>query len=212
MKWEVFLKIAAKLPLVDTEALLAGVTDQVPLKVQISRWKKAGRLIQLRRGFYLLAEPFRKIEIHEPFIASMLKKPSYISLEKALEYHGLIPEAVPVYTSVTTKRQAKFVSPAGVFTYRHIKNSLFWGYRSYTLRKQTGFIASPEKALLDLVYFNGMDISLKYLHGLRLQNTEKIDPVALLDYANKFKSPGMDKAALVIKSYVDSGRGKEKEL
>ena len=212
MKWDEFLKIAVKFPLLDTEALLAGVNDHVPLKVQISRWEKAGKLLQLKRGFYLLAEPYRKIDIYEPFIASMLKKPSYISLEKALEYHGLIPEAVPVYTCVTTKRQAKFVTPAGIFTYRHIKNSLFWGYRSYTLRKQTGFVASPEKALLDLVYFNGMNISLKYLNGLRLQNTEKIDPGTLLDYANKFKSPGMFNAVRVIKKYVDSEREKVKEL
>jgi predicted transcriptional regulator of viral defense system len=212
MKWGEFFKISVKSPLLDTEAMLVGVTDHVPLKVQISRWVKAGKLLQLKRGFYLLAEPYRKIDIYEPFIASMLKKPSYISLEKALEYHGLIPEAVPVYTCVTTKRQAKFVTPAGIFAYRHIKNSLFWGYRSNTLRKQTGFVASPEKALLDLIYFNGMNISQKYLSSLRLQNTEKIDPEALLDYAKKFKSPGMSNAARMIKKYVDSEREKESEL
>lgn len=212
MKWENFVKKVAKLPVIDTELLLAGVKDSLPFKVQISRWEKDGKLLQLKRGFYLLAEPYRKIDIYEPFIASLLKKPSYISLEKALEFHGLIPEAVPVYTCVTTKRQAKFASQAGIFSYRHIKGSLFWGYRSYTMHNQTGFIASAEKALLDLIYFKGMGISLKFLEGLRLQNIEKIDQNVLFDYAKKFASVSMLKAAKVIRTYTDVKGKKEKLL
>ena len=212
MKWEEFIKITGKLPAVDTEILLAGRSNPGPLKVQISRWHKAGKLIQVKRGIYLLAEDYRKVEVYEPYVASLLKKPSYISLEKALEYHSLIPEAVRVYTSVTTKRPGRFVSKLGVFDYRHIKSSLFWGYESISVNKQTAFMAEPEKALLDLIYLNGVNISLEYLKELRLQNVEKISLDKLFKYAGNFKSPGILLAAEIIKKYINSYRDEEKRL
>ncbi len=210
MKLEDFIKITRDLPVIEIELLLAGIPNPDPLKVQISRWEKAGKLIQLKRGIYLLADPYRKTEVYELYIASVLKKPSYISLEKALEYYDLIPEAVKVYTSVTTKRAAKFSSPVGVFSYKHIKNSLFWGYKPVTLRQQTAFIATPEKALLDLIYLSGIKVSPEYLEGLRLQDIEQINLDILFEYAKRFKKPGMLRAAKLIKKYIQSydDRGK----
>jgi predicted transcriptional regulator of viral defense system len=212
MNWENFLEIAGKLPVIDTENLCAGVSNPVSIEVQISRWKKAGRIIQLKRGKYLLAEPYRKIEVYEPYIASVLKMPSYISMEKALEYHDLIPEAVTVYTSVTTKRQGRFVSKAGIFEYRHIKEPLFWGYTSVTVSKQTAFIASPEKALLDFFYLERVPISLDYLEGLRLQNVGKIAIEKLFEYARRFKKPRMLYVAQAIKEYTTLSKRGEKVL
>lgn len=204
MKIEEFIRKTSKLPVIESEMLLAGVNDPLPLKVQMSRWKKAGKLIQLRRGIYLLPDIYRKIEVDEFFIASILEKPSYVSMEKALEYHSLIPDAVPVYTCLTTKRPGRFVTEIGVFEYRHIKRELFWGYESLSSGAQTVFIASPEKALLDLIYMRGMKISTGWLRELRLQNVSKLGLNKLNVYAAKFKSLGMLKAAGVVKEYIGS--------
>jgi predicted transcriptional regulator of viral defense system len=203
MKFEEFIKIAEGLPVIDTEILLTGVSDPNPVKVQISRWEKAGKLIQLKRGLYIFSKPYRKVEIYEPHIASLLKKPSYISLETAFEYHNLIPEAVTVYTSVTTKRPDRFVSEVGDFDYRHIKPALFWGYDPVSLHNQTAFIASPEKALLDFFYLRMVDVSTEYLDELRLQNLEDIDVDKLIEYAKRFKKPGMRRIAGLLKKYID---------
>jgi predicted transcriptional regulator of viral defense system len=116
MKWEDLIQIAGKLPVVETKILLTGFSHPSSLQVHIGRWEKSGKLIKVKRGVYLLASPYRRIELWEPYLASLLKRPSYLSLEKALEFHGCIPEGVPVYTSVTTKRQATFSSPAGLFS------------------------------------------------------------------------------------------------
>lgn len=201
MNWAEFLKTIGKLPVINTENLLAGVFDPAGIEVQISRWNKAGKIIQLKRGMYLLAEPYRKIEVYDPYIAAILKKPSYISMEKALEYHNLIPEAVTVYTSITTKRKGRFVSKAGIFDYSHIKKSLFWGYTSVTVNKQTAFIASCEKAILDYFYVKKLNISLDYLYELRLQNIEKINIEKLFEYAQRFKKSKMLYTARVIEEY-----------
>ena len=212
MKFEEFVKKTEKLPVIDTEILLAGVGDPRPFKVQISRWAKSGKLIQLKRGIYLLTEIYRKEDPFAMHIAALLKKPSYITFEKALEHHDIIPEAVPVYSSVTTKRQARFESPAGVFDYRHIRSSLFWGYESVTVRGQAGFIAYPEKALLDLIYFRDTGVTMTFLEGLRLQNLDGFDLVRLRDYAKRFKKPGMIRAAGLVEERVIAVRKEEKVL
>jgi len=212
MKLEEFLKRVRGMPLVDAENLLAGVANPAGIKVQLSRWRKSGKLIKLKNNIYLLSESFRKVDIYEPYVACVLKQPSYISLQKAFEYHGLIPEGVPVYTCVTTKRPEKIATPIGAFDYRHIKNSLFWGYVSLTVNKQPAFIASPEKALLDFFYLNGLRIDDGYLEEMRLQNFRKINFTKLIEYAGKFQSSGVLKVAQIIKKYAAKRRKEEKHL
>lgn len=212
MKFEEFINLWGDLPIIDTANLLSDGKQAPAMKVQITRWQKAGRIIQLRRGIYVLAETFRKVEPYGPYIASILKKPSYVSLEKALEFHGLIPDAVPVYTSVTTKRPGVFISVVGRFTYRHIKKSLFWGYASVTVKKQTAFIAVPEKALLDLIYLNNAKVSFEYLKELRLQNVEKFNLPTFMSYATKFHKPCIKRAAKFIKKYIEQTKREEKNV
>lgn len=211
MRFNEFIEAFGNLPIIETESLFTGGL-QPSVKVQISRWESSGKIIQLKRGVYVLAEPYRKVEVYEPYIASVLKHPSYLSLEKALEYHNLIPEGVPIYTSVTTKRPGRFVSPLGHFDYRHIDVSLFWGYDSVTVNKQTAFIASPEKALLDLVYLKAREISPDYLEGLRLQNLERIRWKRLFEYAKRFGKPKILRVREMIRKHAHSFSGKEKIL
>ena len=212
MRFEEFIKIVGGLAVIETEVLLAGIPDSESVKVQISRWEKAGKLIQLKRGIYLLDAAYRKVEISEYYIASVLERPSYISLEKAMEYHNLIPEAVAVYTSVTTKRPAEFSTKIGVFNYRRVKQPFFWGYSSIVINGQTAFIATAEKALLDFIYLNDIKTSFDYLEELRLQNLEKINLEQLISFAKKFGRPGIMRAAETIKEYVLRNRDKEKRL
>lgn len=202
MRLDDFIKRVGSLPVIDAEILLTGVTNPGPIKVQLSRWHKSGKVIKLKNNIYLLSEGLRKVDIYEPYIASVLKKPSYISLEKAFEYHGLIPEAVPVYTSVTTKRPQNFVTAIGTFDYRHIKSGLFWGYDSVIVNKQQAFIACPEKALLDFFYLKGLRIDKNYLYEMRLQNLNKLNFKKLLEFAVKFESPGVLRITRLIKEYA----------
>jgi predicted transcriptional regulator of viral defense system len=212
MRLDEFITITNGLPVIESEFLCAGLPDPASFKVQLSRWKKSGKIIQLKRGVYLLAETYRKTQLYEPYVAGVLKRPSYISLEKGLEYYSLIPEAVMVYTSVTTKRPGRFATKVGTFDFRHVKESLFWGYESVCLNNQTAFFAAPEKALLDYFYLKERNISIDYLNELRLQNVEKIDMNKLLNYAQKFESPSMLKAAKIVGEYVSLYQKDEKIL
>lgn len=202
MKYEDFISRFGNLPVIETSILLAEQEDPKALAVQISRWQKTGRLIQLRRGVYVLPEFTRKFELNEFYIACVLEKPSYVSLEKALEFYGLIPEAVPVFTCVTTSRPQRLRTPVGVFDYRHVRSSLFWGYRSFVMGRQTAFLACAEKALLDLFYLKQVKVTEAYLSELRLQNLEKINMKKLMVYAARFQKPKLLKAAGILSAYI----------
>lgn len=212
MQFSKFVQKFQNLPIVQTPVLHAGLKNVSSLKVQISRWQRSDKLIQLRRGVYLFAEPYRKVEMFEPYLAATLQHPSYISLEKALEYYDLIPEAVSVYTSVTTKRPGRFTTKVGIFDYRHIQTPLFWGYTSIELNRQTAFMAFPEKALLDLIYLRHINVSLDYLEELRLQNVERINLNTLFEYAKRFNKPKISRAAEVIQAYIKKYQAGEKSL
>ena len=60
-------------PLFETSLLLAGEVNPDYLRVQLTRWKNAGRIIQLRRGLYALAPPYRKVRPHPFLIANRLR-------------------------------------------------------------------------------------------------------------------------------------------
>ncbi len=212
MKWDEFIQKAGEYPVIESKVFLTGAERPETLRVQIGRWEKAGKLIKVKRGVYLPAPPYRRVEVWEPYLAGLLKRPSYLSLEKALEFHGCIPEAVPVFTSVTTKRPAVFSSPAGTYTYRHLDPSLFWGYEGHAIRGQTALISSPEKALLDLVYLYRRKIPPGYIRELRLQNPERIDPDRLLEYAARFNKPRVLKAARRIRDELAQTAAGEREL
>ena len=212
MKFEEFLHRVGYLSVIDSKNLSAGMADAKALKVQLTRWVKSGKLIQLKRGIYLLAPLYRKIQAYEPHLASLLTYPSYISLEKALEFHGLIPERVTVFTSVTTKRPYLYESSAGNFEYQHIQQSLFWGYEAVTMREQTAFFACPEKALLDFFYLRKVPVTQNYIVEMRLQNVEDVSLRKLLEYAKRFGKPRMLHAARMIREYIISYRKGEVSL
>jgi len=211
MKFDAFVRSVNSLPVIESENLRHKFSSPNALEVQMTRWAGQGKLVKLKRGVYLLAEPYRKILSNEFFLASVLKRPSYVSLEKALEYHDLIPEAVSVYTSVTTKRQGRFDSDSGIFDYQHIQVPLFWGYEAVKLRGQMGFVALPEKALLDFIYLKHPRLSPDYLESLRLQNLGKINARRLETFARRFKKPKMLEAARLIRHFIRL-QSKEKML
>jgi len=201
MKWNKLLELVGLDPVFHSSLLLAGAVEPVDLGRQLSRWVKSGKLNQLRRGLYALAEPHQKNPPHPFLVANRLKRASYISLQSALEHHGLIPEYVPSITSVTTGRPEALSTPLGLYIFKHIKKELFFGYQLIDLGSgQSAFIASAEKALLDLLYLTPGSDNLNYLRELRLQNIENLSTELLLELARKFESRKLWNAAQKIKT------------
>ncbi|MCU0857903.1 MAG: hypothetical protein MUC65_05815 [Pontiellaceae bacterium] len=176
MKFDELLKELGEEPVFRSSFLLTGGRNPADVHRQISRWVSSGKLIQLRRSFYMLADIYRKKTAHPFFLANQIKEASYVSLQSALSYYGLIPEYVPVITSVTTGRPERFETAIGGFLFKHVKKEFFSGYISEKLADgQSAFLATPEKALLDLIYLTPGADNADYLRELRIQHSERLD-------------------------------------
>lgn len=195
MEFSKLLEIVGDEPVFETGLLLAGDLDPGNVRRQLSRWTQTGRVYQLRRGVYALAPPFRKVKPHPFLVANRLVRGSYVSLQSALAHHGLIPEAVPVTTSVTALRPARWDTPLGAYEYRHLKEELLFGYQATdVVSDQQAFVATAEKALLDLVHLQPRGDALEYLQQLRLQNLERLNLNQLQNQAARAKSPKLHRA------------------
>lgn len=204
MEFSKLLEIVEHEPVFETSLLLVGDVDPANVRKQLSRWTAAGKLIQLRRGLYCLAEPYQKARPHPFLVANRLKPGSYVSLQAALAHHGLIPEAVFTITSVTTRRPESFSTPLGPFDFRHIQVGWFHGYRKVDLgNDQSAFVAWPEKAILDLAYLRPGGDDEAYLCSLRLQALDQLDLARLMSLAHTSGKPKLLRAARTLQMLAE---------
>ena len=194
MVFDSLLKLVGNEAVFESSMLMAGNVNPKLIRIQLSRWVKGGKIIRLRRGLYTIAPPYQRRQPHPFLVANSLQKASYVSLQSALSYYGLIPEVVNITTCVSTGRPERLATPLGVYEFRHIKTELFFGYQLAVLGEQSAFVATPEKALLDLIYLQPGGDSMVYLKELRLQNTEILDKDLLRKQSEKFNTPKLQTA------------------
>ena len=116
---------------------------------------KTGELIRLRRGLYVVNPDLSGIGINAQLCANHIYGPSYVSLHWALRWYGLIPEKVFRMTSMTLRPSKTFETPLGVFDYYMVNREYFpIGVRSVQEDGVSYLIASPEKALCDLILYD----------------------------------------------------------
>ena len=101
-------------------------------------------LLRLKKGVYLSV--FNPPDSFE--IANAIYIPSYISLESALNYYGILSQFPYSLTSVSPKKSKKVLIDEKEYEYVQLNYKLYWGFR----REGETLIACPEKALLDMIY------------------------------------------------------------
>ncbi len=212
MRYERFLSTFGDLPVVDTASIRIAGDDPRALSVQLSRWVAAGRLVQLRRGVYLLPRALRKRTEPRERIANLLVTPSYVSLESALSIHGLIPEGVRATTSVTTGRPASFETEEGTFRYKHVSAGFFFGFHETAIGGAPVLLARPEKALIDLLHLSRGDLTFERIVELRLQNTDDLDLDWMDSSAAQFGTPRVVRAVALVRQVLHAQRAAEVDL
>jgi len=130
--------------------------------------ERADILKRVIKGKYLFS--FKEINDYE--LANFLLTPSYISLESALSFYGILAQFPYTITSVTTAKTRKIIYNEKEFEFAHLRRENFFGF----VKKDNFLIAQPEKALLDELYFISkglISISLNELN-LSLINKNKL--------------------------------------
>jgi len=168
----------------DYQTLLDVLKDYARPRDKITGLIRKGIIIRVKKGLYVLGDRYRTRPYSKELLANLVYGPSYISLEYALQYHGLIPERVEAVTSVTTGRSRRFMTPLGLFIYRKIPTSAFHpGMTRLEYDETTAFLmATPEKALCDKIR-NEKNTGMRSLKDMRHYLFEglRIDQASLVD-------------------------------
>lgn len=129
---------------------------------------RRGLLTRLRKGLYV----FSRSLPHDFFLANKIYSPSYISLETALSFYGLIPETIYPILSVTTRKTNVFLVNGKEFVYHKIKKEAFTGYKTHLIDNKMVYLAVKEKAVADLVYLVFLKRKFWY-ERLDLENVDR---------------------------------------
>ncbi|MDF1498288.1 MAG: hypothetical protein P1P85_02955 [Patescibacteria group bacterium] len=132
------------------------------LKVTLSRWTKNGKIIRLRKNVYQLPNKIRE----DRKIAFQLYFPCYLSFESALNEYGILSQIPYILTFATTNKSKKIILKSQEIEFRQIKKELFFGYKS----QDEIFVALPEKALADQIYFVSRGLAVLNFKELDLKN------------------------------------------
>jgi len=179
------------------------LADQLGLKgstinTYVSRFLKRKEILALKNGLYISGDFFEKNKgevSYLYYLANILRKPSYISSWTALQYYNLTTEVIRSITSVSLKVTRDYETKAGTFSYQSIKKGLFSDY-SLVEGKFNFFIASPSKALFDLLYFR-----TRQFRGVRRNEISKMINELRIDF-EEMEISEQHKFNDMIKAYI----------
>lgn len=189
-------------PYIDAQTLLTFLGDYQRPREWILRKVKSGELIRLKNGFYLIQDKAKEGGVPYEQVANLLYGPSYVSLEWALSFYGMIPERVHTVTSMALGRAKEYQTPVGNFSYVSCKSEVYSvGVDLKEAQNSVGhfFMATPEKALADFVYVNcknlrGKELEIDLFESKRMdrETLAQLDKPLLLDIAKSYCSKNID--------------------
>jgi predicted transcriptional regulator of viral defense system len=172
---------------------------------RLVEWQRKGHIRKLVNKWYLFSEcPVDEQLLFR--ISNCIYRPSYISLESALAYYHLIPEAVYTQKAVTTRKTTSYITPVGAFNFHTLKTSLFFGYSVFHKGSLPVLIAEKEKAILDYLYLNASLRSAEDIEELRFNYIElhnTLDWEKLAKYQFVFASKTLDRRIKVFKKQIE---------
>jgi hypothetical protein len=168
---------------------------------KIAHLEQTGKIIRLKRGMYVVSPNISKQLLSVELVANHIYGPSYVSMESALRYYGLIPEKVHTIRSMTANRSRIFENPVGNFKYITVSDSYYSiGINQQSVEnKYTFLIATPEKALCDMITATPQ---------LRIQSKKAL--ISYLEEDLRFEMSGLDHMNIaIIRKCINTGKKKE---
>ena len=193
----------------DYRALMSALSDYANPRDKVTSLLRRGDIIRVKKGLYVLGDDLRRRPFSRELLANLIYGPSFVSLDSALSFHGLIPERVDTVTSVTTKRPKRFDTPIGSFVYRQSPPRAFHIGMDRVEEHDVAFlIARPERAIADKIRddrghpLSNREEAAGYLFDdLRIDRSafEKLDPIRLEELAEELGSRKVGHCAALLR-------------
>jgi len=138
--------LTLKQPVLQTRDVSAylNISDAHASKI-LSALAKTGRFVRLMRGKWATTTQIDPLILPEYMTAPF---PSYISLQTALFYHGMISQVPQTLYAVSLARTHRYITPFATISIHHLQADFFFGFERIGQTK----MATPEKALIDILY------------------------------------------------------------
>lgn len=144
--WTQHLKASARSVYYLADLCKVSGLSESSMRRAAQRLERYGLIQKIGKGIYLNTFMTTSLEV----MSALLYRPSYISCESALFYHGILSQSPFVLTCVSSRPTKTMRTAAGTILYQQMKSTLFFAYR----KEGAYFLAEPEKAMLDYVYLH----------------------------------------------------------
>ena len=150
-------------------SLLWGVSDVHFVRKKLYRYIKSEKLYSVRKGIYAKDKNYEKYEL-----ATKIFTPSYISFETVLAKAGITFQFYgQIFVASYLTRE--LVIDDQVYSLKKIKDSILTN-RAGIEAKENYFIASPERAFLDILYLN-KEYHFDNLESINWEKVAEILPI-----------------------------------
>jgi len=202
MRYITFQKEMKEFPVFSTREIQKHFPDFDSRR--LVEWQEKGYIQKLRNRYYCFPE---RVDNEQSlfYTANKIYRPSYISLETALAWYGIVPETAFQMISCTSRKTQTFDTPLGRFTYRHLKNSLFFGYGLESWENHSWAIAEIEKTIIDYLYLNTNIQDISDFDALRWNTnilSETIDFEQLDKYETYINSKALSSRLNLFKEFL----------
>lgn len=177
-----FLTLAKQLPKFfstkDVQEVLDIQADSA--RVLCARYVKKEIFLRLKRDLYIFKEIFIHLKREDFFhLSGRIQSHTYLSFTTALSYYKILPGLPHLTEAVSFTRSLEKQVGHHAWKYHKFPKKLFFDYH----KEKDFIIASPEKALLDLLYLYSLG---RYYVDLKRINLEPIHFEKLLHLSEKF--------------------------
>ena len=178
---------------------------------KISQYLKNKDIIKIKRGLYILGDEYEQA-ISRELLANHIYGPSYVSMEYALSYHGLIPERVYEVSSITTRLSKEYNTELGVFSYIKSPVELYNVGVIFIIKDNYSFlIATKTKALCDKIIFSKKinitskkDLSIYLNENLRI-DLDDLSDISFREIDECIEANRKRKSLILLKALLDKG-------
>lgn len=210
MNFKKLVEISQKFLVFNKSTLRSLERNPEALNYNIKYWLKQKKIISLKKGLYLLADKYSRMNNKDgylEYIANQMVRPSYLSVEYVLAKYQILTEAVNAITSMTPKTGRGIINDIGSFRYYSLSPRLFCGYKIKYYQGAPVAEAEKPKALFDFLYLRFLSqrtINTRAIEDLRLnwENISASDFRKAEKYLSLTRSRRMaDLFALIKKQY-----------
>lgn len=142
--------IALDVPVFQTRDIAAYLNIDISHASKIlERLEASSQIIRLVRGRWGLKDRIDILQLPQLLTSPY---PSYISLQTALYYQGMISQIPTVIYAISLGRTQRFNTPLGTISTHYVQPDFFCGYKTDDNTQIK--MATPEKAVIDILYLS----------------------------------------------------------